>query len=109
MSSHEERMAKNEAASREPNEETEEAYQTDPPGRRIQISCECALKDCARVISITMDEYRQVRIDPRQFAVVAEHFIGDIEAIVFENDRFAVVMKREGTPAEVAIEEQPPG
>jgi hypothetical protein len=31
-----------------------------------------------------MNEYRQVRIDSRQFAVVAEHFIGDIERIVFE-------------------------
>src|SRR4029450_1496616 len=95
-------MAKNEAASRETNEETERAHQTDAPGRRIQISCECALKDCARVISITMDEYRQVRIDPRQFAVVAEHFIGDIERIVYENDRFDGVAQREGTPGHAA-------
>jgi hypothetical protein len=42
-----------------------------------------------------MNEYRQVRIDSRQFAVVAEHFIGDIERIVFENGRFAVAMMRE--------------
>jgi hypothetical protein len=90
MSAREERMAKNEAASREINEEVERAHQTDPPGRRIQISCACALKDCSRVITITMEEYRQVRVDPRQFAVVAEPFIGDIERIVYENDRFAV-------------------
>jgi hypothetical protein len=31
-----------------------------------------------------MNEYRQVRIDSRQLAVVAEHFIGDIDQIVFE-------------------------
>jgi hypothetical protein len=31
-----------------------------------------------------MNEYRQVRIDSRHFAVVGEHFIGDIERIVFE-------------------------
>lgn len=43
-----------------------------------------------------MNEYRQVRIDSRQFAVVAEHFIGEIERIVFENGRFAVAMKRDG-------------
>jgi hypothetical protein len=49
-----------------------------------------------------MNEYRQVRIDSRQFGVVAEHFIGAIERIVFENGRFAVAMKREGTPAGVA-------
>ena len=57
MSSREERMAKNEAASRETNEQAERAHEVDPPGRRIQISCECALKTCGRVISITVDEY----------------------------------------------------
>jgi hypothetical protein len=29
--------------------------------------------------------------------------VGDIERIVYENDRFAVVVKRQGIPAEVAI------
>jgi hypothetical protein len=109
MSSREERMAKNEAASRETNEEVERSHEVDPPGRRIQISCECALNTCGRVITITVDEYRHVRMDPRQFAVVPEHFIGDIERIVYENDRFAVVVKREGTPADVARDENPRG
>ena len=35
-----------------------------------------ALETCGRVITITVDEYRHVRMDPRQFAVVPEHFIG---------------------------------
>jgi hypothetical protein len=105
MSSREERMAQNEAASREANEDIEGTHQIDPPGRRIQIVCECALDGCGRVIAITVAEYRQVRGDPRQFAIVPEHFIGDIERIVSENDRFTVVAKLQGTPADVAIEE----
>jgi 23S rRNA-/tRNA-specific pseudouridylate synthase len=48
-------------------------------------------------------------MDPRQFAVVPEHFIGSIEWIVYENDRFAVVAKREGMPADVARDENPRG
>jgi len=40
---------------------------------------------------------------------VPEHLIGDIERIISENDRFAVVSKREGTPAEVSMEENPRG
>ena len=100
-------MARNEAASREMNDEVEDAHQGDPPNARTQIVCECALQGCGRVISISMDEYRQVRNDPRQFAVVPEHFIGDIERIVLENDRFAVVAKREGTPADVARDTDP--
>ena len=102
-------MAKNEAASREINEEIEEAYQGEPPSNRLDIVCECALKMCDRSIDITLDEYRHVRMDPRQFAVVPEHFIGDIERIVYENDRFAVVAKREGVPADVARDENPRG
>jgi len=33
--------------------------------------------------------------------ILPEHF-GDIERIVFENDRFAVVAKRDGVAADVA-------
>jgi hypothetical protein len=98
-------MAQNEVSSRETNEDVEEMHRVDPPGRRIQIVCECALDGCGRVIAITMAEYRHVRGDLRQFAIVPEHFMGDIERIVSENDRFAVVAKRQGIPADVAIEE----
>jgi hypothetical protein len=107
MSSREERMALNEAASREINEEIEQVHRDDPPGRRMTIACECALKTCDEVIEITMAEYQDVRSDPRQFAIVPEHFIGDIERIVLENDRFAVVAKRAGTPADVVTETDP--
>ena len=37
MTSREERMAQNEATSREVNEDVEEMHRVDPPGRRIQI------------------------------------------------------------------------
>jgi hypothetical protein len=107
MSSRGERMALNEAASRETNEEIEQAHHGDPPGRRMSIACECALKSCDRIIEITMAEYQEVRSDATRFAIVPEHFIGDIERIVFENDRFAVVAKRAGTPAEVVTETDP--
>jgi hypothetical protein len=105
----EKRMAQNEAASRELNEEIEAAYQGEPPSNRLDIVCECALEMCEGTIDITMAEYLLVRADLRQFAVVPEHFIGDIERIVYENDRFAVVAKREGTPADVARDENPRG
>ena len=100
-------MALNEAAARDINEGIEQAHQGEPAGRRISITCECALTTCDRTIDITMAEYQRVRSDPRWFAIVPEHFIGDIEAIVEENERFAVVAKRQGTPADVAIEQDP--
>jgi hypothetical protein len=109
VSSREERMAENEAASREFNEEIEVLSHGDPPSHRLGIVCECGLRTCDRAIDITIAEYRLVRNDPLQFAIVPDHLIGDIERIVYENDRFVVVVKRQGIPAQVAIEEKPPG
>jgi hypothetical protein len=102
MSSREERMARNEVASRELNEEIEEAYEEEPRSNQFDMVCECGLQMCDRAIDITMDEYVLVRSDLRQFAIVPDHFIGDIERIVQQKDRFAVVATREGTPADVA-------
>jgi hypothetical protein len=45
---------------------------------------------CDRSIDITIAEYRMVRSDLRQFAIVSEHLATDIERIVYETDRFAV-------------------
>ena len=107
MTAREERMARNEVASRELNEEIEAAYEGAPASNRFDMVCECALKMCHRSIDITMEEYLLVRSDLRQFAIVPDHFIGDIERIVFENDRFVVVAKRAGTPADVVTETDP--
>ena len=102
-------MAENEAACREFNQEIEELSHGDPPSNRLAIVCECALGTCDQAIDITIAEYQLVRNDPLQFAIVPDHLIGDIERIVYENDRFVVVVKRQGIPAEVAIVEKPPG
>jgi hypothetical protein len=102
-------MAMNETSSREINERIEEAYQGEPPANRIDIVCECARTTCDGAIDITLDEYEHVRTDALRFVILPEHFVDDIERIVFENDRFAVVAKREGTPADVAKNENPRG
>ena len=98
-------MARNEAASREINEKIEQAYQGEPPANRIDIVCECARMTCDAAIDITLGEYEHVRKDARHFVIFPGHLVGDIERIVFENDRFAVVAKREGVPADVARDE----
>jgi len=50
-----------------------------------------------------------LRADPRQFAVTRGHVLADMEQVVAATDRYAVVAKREGTPAAVAVEEDPRG
>lgn len=109
MSSREERVAQNESATREINEDIERAHEAASRTGHIRMLCECGLDECDRVIAVTMGEYEQVREDPRQFAVVREHLMPDVERIVAETDRYAVVAKREGIPAAIATEEDPRG
>jgi 5-bromo-4-chloroindolyl phosphate hydrolysis protein len=107
VSSREERVARNESTTREINEDIEQAHQAASTSDHVRIVCECGRLECDRVIAITIVEYESVRADPRQFAVARDHVTVDVERVVAETDRYAVVTKRPGTPAAVAIEEDP--
>ena len=109
VSSQPERVARNEATTREINEDIERAHQDADPQDHVRILCECGREECDRVLAITLAEYESLRADPRRFAVAHDHVIADVEQVVAETDRYAVVAKREGTPAEVAVEEDPRG
>ena len=109
MSSREERVARNESTAREINEGIERAHQGASPSEHLRVLCECGREDCDRVIAVTLAEYESVRADARRFAVAHDHVLADLEQLVAETDRFAVVAKREGIPAEVAVEEDPRG
>lgn len=107
MTSREERIARNEASTREINEDIEEAHEGASRPGHIRVLCECGQDECDRVIAVTVEEYERVREDPRQFAVAHDHVMPDVERVVAETERYVVVAKREGTPAAVAIEEDP--
>jgi hypothetical protein len=109
MSFREERIAENEAVVREINEMIQQTHESAPDSSFMHIVCECGYEKCDSIIALTKDEYELIRKDPRQFCVLEEHVIQDIEAIVEDNDRFAIVAKRQGTPAEVAIRTDPRG
>lgn len=106
MGEREARLAQNEATTREMNEKIEQAHPRSPDDY-FRIICECGKPDCTRVIAISMPEYEAVRSDARHFAVVRTHAMPDIEEVVRETERFEVVRKYEGTPAEIAEEEDP--
>jgi hypothetical protein len=107
VESREERVARNESTAREINEQIERGHAGAPPGEQVRVLCECGLLECDRVVAITIAEYESVRADPRQFAVVRDHVMPEVELVVAETDRYLVVAKREGTPAAVAIQEDP--
>jgi hypothetical protein len=107
MTGRKERVARNEATSREINEGIEEGHEGAPADQYFRMVCECGYEPCDRLIAITAPEYERVRSDARQFAVVRDHVMADMERPVYETDRFVVVTKREGMPARVASEEDP--
>jgi hypothetical protein len=109
VSSRDERVARNESTTRQINEGIEQAHQAASAPEHVRIVCECGRLECGRVIAITIAEYQSVRADPRRFAVARDHVMADVERVVAETDRYAVVTKRQGTPAAVAIEEDPRG
>jgi hypothetical protein len=109
MGFREERIAENEAVVREINEMIRSAHESAPDISFMHIVCECGYEECGSIIALTKDEYERIRNDPRQFCVLEEHVIQDVEAIVEDNDRFAIVAKRQGAPAEIAIRTDPRG
>jgi hypothetical protein len=109
MAFREERIAENEAVVREINEMIQQAHGSAPDISFMHIVCECGYEKCNSIIALTKDEYERIRNDPRQFCVLEEHVIQDVEAIVEENDRFAIAAKRQGSPAEIAIRTDPRG
>lgn len=88
------------------NEDIEQAHARSPD-QYFRIICECGRSDCTRVIAIAVPEYETVRSEGRHFAVVSTHVMPDVEDVIRETERFTVVCKREGTPAEIAEEKDP--
>jgi len=101
------RAARNEALFRAVNEEMREfnedmATITD----EYAIVCECADGGCTESLLIGRLDYQAVRANPRQFIVLRDHVVGDIERVVSALDGYVVVEKT-GLAAVVAEEAEP--
>jgi len=105
MSSREERVGKNEALFREVNERIREI--TASTDGDAEFLCECGDSTCAQPILISIEEYEAVRAVPTRFLVVPGHEIPDVEDVVEEKERFAVVEKRPGLSTDLAAESDP--
>ena len=105
MSERSDRLARNEAMFRSVNERVEEVVQ---PGAEEEIDflCECGDSGCAEKITLTRQEYEQVRVDGAQFAVHPGHEIREIEDVVQRAEQFFVVRKHPHE-AEIAEETDP--
>ena len=97
------RIGLNEAMFREINERLEAlAELRGAPFDGLQLVCECGRRDCAERITLTIDEYRELRSDPLRFAVLPGHEIPQVEDVVQRMSGWLIVQKRAGEPAAVA-------
>jgi hypothetical protein len=87
--------ARNEALWREVNDRIEEVDEglRVLPDDLLELHCECGNADCDARISITPDEYHEVRSDRDTFAVAVGHEDDVIEHVVKRTDRYLVVDK----------------
>jgi hypothetical protein len=73
----------------------------------MTVICECASGDCTERLEIPVADYEKVRADSRHFVVVPGHELPEFETVVDHNDRYDVVEKHEGAPAELAEKTDP--
>lgn len=74
---------------------------------RGEYACECGHGACASLIYLTHDEYEGVRLDATHFAIAPDHENPEFEAVLSQNDRFAVVEKLLEMPRRIARDTDP--
>jgi len=57
------------------------------------IACECADTACIETLKIAPGEYKEVRANPRHFAVLPDHIYPDVEQVVRTSKQHVVVEK----------------
>ena len=104
-----EQEATNETVFREMNEWTEEAADESLSirGPTDSYLCECSDRGCSDPIGLTRIEYEEVRSVSINFAIAVNHENPEIDRVLTENPRFAVVEKLVGSPARIAHASDP--
>jgi hypothetical protein len=69
--------------------------------------CECGDPDCASTISLSPPEYETVRASANHFVIAANHENPEVEWVLTETKRFAVVQTLVGEPSKVALRTDP--
>jgi hypothetical protein len=87
-------MARNEVLFREVNERVQE-IEGGSASDTILVVCECGRANCTAEITLTRDEYTELRSDPVTFAVLPGHVEPSVEYVVTEKDGYVVVRKME--------------
>ena len=103
MEERERRIGLNEAVFREANERIQELNETFSTFTgEIVIVCECGHGDCVEKITLSPAEYEELRSEAAHFAIVPGHELPDVEQVIAQHERYAVVRKHEGPARRIA-------
>jgi hypothetical protein len=107
MSSRRENDARNQALFREINERIEQLNAAFKMDGREAFLCECGNPGCTQPIALTSAEYESIRGHATRFAVALDHENPEVETIIEQNERFAVVETYAGEASVIARETDP--
>jgi hypothetical protein len=71
----------------------ERIFDLDGKSPFTEYVCECPLRTCGAYMSLSAEEYLEIRHDPTQFVVFPGHWSGISERVVRTTDRYHVVEK----------------
>lgn len=72
-----------------------------------RFHCECDDPACVETVSLTEREYEFVRASPTRFLIMADHENPQVEHLVAENARFAIVETLPGASSRIALRSDP--
>ncbi len=71
------------------------------------FSCECGDAACTDTVRLSIAEYESVRAYPARFVIVENHENPEVERLVSESERFAVVETLTGEASKTALRSNP--
>jgi hypothetical protein len=93
MTTRAERQGRNESLFREVNERISELNQAFQVDGRSDFLCECSREECKEPVSISLEEYEDVRRVPTRFITLPGHEDERIERVVSRSAGHIVVEK----------------
>jgi hypothetical protein len=102
MSEAAEPIVENEVVLREVNERIAEkssdleARGLSGSGETSEYLCSCGRPDCDQSIELTLEEFAAAHARDDQFIVAPGHYLAEIEEVVADHERYAVVRKKPG-------------
>jgi hypothetical protein len=97
------RIGLNEAVFREANERIRDVNETFATFTgELVLVCECGNGACTESLSMSPQEYEELRAEATHFAIVPGHELLEAEKVIAQREGYAVVKKDDGIPRQVA-------